>query len=287
MKFWPCPAPRCSIHATVGCPSHPLACWPLSSRIVPSLTEASRRPAAPTDHCQGCCAATMPAPSTQRQGLVQCLCFPLPCWHHVLVSSRSPPSCLGARRHHALAHPCVPRGHDQHPPYPAHHVMPTYGQSPPRVPFTVPIATVPLRRASAHPPNRFATALSRHLPLPPPPVVSHPCQRLLFVFGKPPPPRLASVSATQTVPSHLTPPPTPCTGTPASLSFGAASQNKKVTPSPQLSSGAVVYAGELHISVAHLPHYELVLPTILGKCAVNWGSLRCTSCQGLDASESP
>jgi hypothetical protein len=167
MKFWPRPTPRCSIHATVGCPSHPLACWPLSSRIVPSLTEASRHPAAPTDHCQGCCAATMLAPSTQRQGLAQCLCFPLPCWHHMLASSRSPPSCLGARRHHALAHPCAPRGHDQHPPYPAHHAMPTYGQSPPppRVPFTVPIATMPLRRASAHPPNRFATALSRHLPL--------------------------------------------------------------------------------------------------------------------------
>jgi hypothetical protein len=46
---------------------------------VPSLKEASRCPAAPVDRCQGCCAATMSVPITQRQGLVQRLCFLLPC----------------------------------------------------------------------------------------------------------------------------------------------------------------------------------------------------------------
>jgi hypothetical protein len=61
-------------------PSHPfschLACEPLASRIA---AEASRRPAAPEDRCQGRCAATMPALSTRRQGLAQCLCFLLLC----------------------------------------------------------------------------------------------------------------------------------------------------------------------------------------------------------------
>jgi hypothetical protein len=46
--------------------SHPftcrLACEPLASRIA---AEASRRPAAPVDYCQGSCAAMMPAPSTR------------------------------------------------------------------------------------------------------------------------------------------------------------------------------------------------------------------------------
>jgi hypothetical protein len=52
VKFRPCPAPRCSIQASVSCPSHPfacrLACGPLASRIV---VEASRRPATSVDRC--------------------------------------------------------------------------------------------------------------------------------------------------------------------------------------------------------------------------------------------
>jgi hypothetical protein len=88
---------------------------------VPSLTEASRRPAALVDCCQGCYATMMPAPSTQRQGLAQRLSFLLPCWHRGRASSRSRPNYLGARRHRAWARPCAPRGHDQHPPRPAHH----------------------------------------------------------------------------------------------------------------------------------------------------------------------
>jgi hypothetical protein len=62
-----------TLHAKVLHPSlcelplHPfacrLACEPLATRIA---TEASRRPAAPVDRCQGCCVATMPMPSTRR-----------------------------------------------------------------------------------------------------------------------------------------------------------------------------------------------------------------------------
>jgi hypothetical protein len=56
-------------------------------------------------------AATMLTPSTSRHGLVQRLCFLLPYWHRGRASSRSPPRCLGTRRHRALACLCVPRGH--------------------------------------------------------------------------------------------------------------------------------------------------------------------------------
>jgi hypothetical protein len=52
VKFWPRPAPRCSIQASMSSPSHPfacrLACGPLASRIA---AEASRRPVASIDHC--------------------------------------------------------------------------------------------------------------------------------------------------------------------------------------------------------------------------------------------
>jgi hypothetical protein len=98
----------------------PHLCAPLG-HPVPSLTEASHRPAVSVDRCQGRCASMVPVPSTWRQGLAQRLCFLLPCWHHGRASSRSPPSCLGAHRHRVLARPCAPCGHDQHPPYPAHH----------------------------------------------------------------------------------------------------------------------------------------------------------------------
>jgi hypothetical protein len=60
--------------------SHPftcrLACEPLASRIA---AEASCRPAASVDCCQGSCTAMMPAPSTRRHGLMQRLCFLHPC----------------------------------------------------------------------------------------------------------------------------------------------------------------------------------------------------------------
>jgi hypothetical protein len=66
VKFLPRPVPRCSIQASVSCPSHPLACrlacGPLASRIA---TEASRRPAAQANRCHCRCTAAMPVLSTR------------------------------------------------------------------------------------------------------------------------------------------------------------------------------------------------------------------------------
>jgi hypothetical protein len=97
-------------------------------------------------------ATTMQAPSTWLQGLAQRLCFILFCWHRGRASFRSPPSCLGARRHRARrvataapslsSSPSRCRRTDK---------IPT-----PRVPFTAPVATVLLRRVSARPPCRSA-----------------------------------------------------------------------------------------------------------------------------------
>jgi hypothetical protein len=78
-----------------------------------------------------------------------------------------------------------------------------------------------------------------------------------------------------------------CIGLGASLSFGATSLTKKVTPSPSLSSGVVDRASEFHPSVVRLPHYELGLSTMSGDFTVGWGSLQCTPCQGLAAGEPP
>jgi hypothetical protein len=73
VKFRPRPAPRCSIQASVSCRHIPPL---LASRIA---VKASCRPAAPVNRCQGRCAATIPTPNTQRQGLTQRLCFLPPC----------------------------------------------------------------------------------------------------------------------------------------------------------------------------------------------------------------
>jgi hypothetical protein len=60
--------PRAKVLYTSPCelPLHPfvcrLACESLASRII---VEVSCRPAAPVDRCQGCCATTMPVPSTK------------------------------------------------------------------------------------------------------------------------------------------------------------------------------------------------------------------------------
>jgi hypothetical protein len=65
-------------------PLHPFACRLTSELLARRIAaDASRRPAAPVDHSQGRCAALMPAPSTRQQGLVQHLCFFLPCRHRV------------------------------------------------------------------------------------------------------------------------------------------------------------------------------------------------------------
>jgi hypothetical protein len=71
VKFRPCPTPRCSVQASVSCPSHPLACrlacMPLASRIA---TEVLRHPAAPADRGHHRCTTVMSVPSTRRQRLV-------------------------------------------------------------------------------------------------------------------------------------------------------------------------------------------------------------------------
>jgi hypothetical protein len=76
-----------------------------------------------------------------------------------------------------------------------------------------------------------------------------------------------------------------CVGPGASLSFRATSRTNKATPSPPLSFGAIDRAGEFHPSVARPPRCELELSIVSGKCAVGWGSLRCTVCRGLAAGE--
>jgi hypothetical protein len=117
-----CDAPWCLIPAAVlhpiawSLPSWPASCFltcarrwvVLSPRSPRSCVAQLRRSTAVKPRCR-----VMPTPSTWRQGLAQRLCFLLPCWHCGRTSSRSPPSCLGAHRHRALAHPCVPCGHDR------------------------------------------------------------------------------------------------------------------------------------------------------------------------------
>jgi hypothetical protein len=74
-------------------------------------------------------AATMPTPSTWRQGLVQCLCFLLPCWHRRWASSRFAPSGLGARSHQALACPYTSCGHSRTLPVQLTILTLAYGQN--------------------------------------------------------------------------------------------------------------------------------------------------------------
>jgi hypothetical protein len=97
----------------------------------------------------------------------------------------------------------------------------------------------------------------------PPPVSRHFRTRLCF------PP-------TPSVPSHLTSPLSPCAGPRALPKLGVAPRPEEMTPSLLLSSGTIYHAGELHISVAHPPHCELVLSTISGKCMVVHGRCQCS-----------
>jgi hypothetical protein len=96
-----------------------------------------------------------------------------------------------------------------------------------------------------------------------PPLVSRPCQHRVHL--------LPLDSDTPSVPSHLTLPFSPCAGLRASPEPGAASQPKESAPSPSLSFGAVVHTGELRSSSAHLPHRELLLPTMLGRFVMRLG----------------
>jgi hypothetical protein len=70
------------------------------------------------------------------------------------------------RRHRALARPCTPCGHGQHPPCPAHHLDAGVRTKfpPPRMPFTAPIvARCALSHVSARSLCHHAE-LSHHLP---------------------------------------------------------------------------------------------------------------------------
>jgi hypothetical protein len=93
----------------------------------------------------------------------------------------------------------------------------------------------------------------------------------VFTSGKPPPPRLTSVSVTPSVLSYLTRFPSSCIGPGALPELGAALRAAGSPPSPPLSFDDVNRAGELRISVARPPHCNLVLSTVLGRCVVAHG----------------
>jgi hypothetical protein len=169
--------------------------------------------------------------------------------------------------------------------------MPTYGQNSAHVPFTWLPLPLHLCAARAH---ALSTARSsRHLPpsllaqahVAPtqcmaikggPHVASRPHQRPLSASGNPSPSRSPLFSVTPSVPSHLTPPLSPCAGPGALPELGVAPRTEGPTPSPPLSSDAVDSAGELRISVARPPHYELVLSTVSGRCTVVHGRCLCS-----------
>jgi hypothetical protein len=106
----------------------PRLCAPLG-HPVPSLTEASRRPAAPVDRCDGRCATTM-----SRQELSDNASHNASA-SSFLADTACGPSSLqlpspAPRRSHALACPCTPRGPIQrHPPIQLTTPTPTYGQN--------------------------------------------------------------------------------------------------------------------------------------------------------------
>jgi hypothetical protein len=77
---------------------------------------------------------------------------------------------------------------------------------------------------------------------------------------------LASISTTSSVPSHLTPPLSPCVGPRALPEPKAAPQPKGLAPSPPLSSGAIDCAGEVRLSVVCPPRYNSAPGTMSGRC---------------------
>jgi hypothetical protein len=203
VKFQPCPAPRCSIQASMSCHRIPSLAASPANRWQAALTP--RRRVALLHRLTAVKGTTFPrcrrqTPSYKASWSASASSF--------LADTMCSPSSLELpspvpHRHCALAHPCTPCGHGQHPPYPAHH--PNVSER-----------------------TKF------------PPLACPPRCPLL-----PTPPHCLCFSATPSVPSHLTPPLSPYAGAEASLSFGAASRTKNVTPSPPLSSGTIDRAGEL------------------------------------------
>jgi hypothetical protein len=123
------------------------------------------------------------------------------------------------------------------------------------------------------------------------------CTSAVFAPGKPSPSCLPLFFATSSVPSHLTPPLSPCVGpialpepraTPRPegpspslpLSFGAIDRAKGPAPSPSLSSGAIDRASELRLSVIHPPLFDSTPGTVSGRCAEVHGCFSWTSSRG-------
>jgi hypothetical protein len=111
---------------------------------------------------------------------------------------------------------------------------------------------------------------------PPPTRAFHPRQRLLSASGKSPPHHVTSISATPSVPSHLTRFPSSSAGQGASPELGVAPRATRPPPSQSLSSSTVDHASELRISVARPPHCKLMLSTMSGKCTVVHGRRPCS-----------
>jgi hypothetical protein len=110
---------------------------------------------------------------------------------------------------------------------------------------------------------------------------------LLFASGKLSPPCLPLFSATPSVPSHLTPPLSPCVGPGPLLDLRAAPRLEGSTPSPPLSCGDVDRAGELRISIVRPPRCDLVPWTMSGRCDEGHGCTPWTPSHGLSSCRLP
>jgi hypothetical protein len=95
--------------------------------------------------------------------------------------------------------------------------------------------------------------------------------------GKPSPQRLPLFSATLSVPSHLTPPLSPCVGPRALPEPRVTPRPGGPAPSPPLSSGAIDRVSELHLSVVHPPRFDSAHGTVSGRCAEVHGCFPWTS----------
>jgi hypothetical protein len=129
MKFQPCPTPRCSIQASVSCPSHPFACrlvkGPLASHIP---AEASCRPAVSVDCCHRRRTAAMPVTTPRAAPLLpnsllapraapSSLQLPSPALRHVGTMRWHAHACHLATTSHPLSHsPPRQRRTDKRPP---------------------------------------------------------------------------------------------------------------------------------------------------------------------------
>jgi hypothetical protein len=103
------------------------------------------------------------------------------------------------------------------------------------------------------------------------PIVLPPCARFLSVSDKLPPPRLASVSASPSVLSHLTTPLFPCTSPGVSVEPRATPQPEGPTSCLLLSSDAINRVDELCLPVTHPLRCSLVPWIVSGGCTIAHG----------------